>query len=1136
MVDKLNDISYAYHYRNLDSTAIYAQKALQLAEDYSAGKAEALNNLAFVSIMRMDYAHAYSLLAEVHRITNNQIELFIADVQQMRLCQRESRNKEFYEHREQALRSQRRIDEEREMLSARENARLLYAQSEFAIVTSTYYYYVGLEQPSIDAMNSIRADELENDTAQYLNYLYNIGAGGIITQGTQEEISHEEFDYLLRCYMLATKGSYPFWEANSMQAISEHLIDAAARRSLIASNLPAIKFINSDEMPDSLLAGYLAQKSLAMFRDFGDVYQTAGAYRTLASCYVAIDDYRSALICLNDALHADTLIEQAPDLVASIHEQLSVAYSAIDDKYHSDHHRNVYLDQQEQTRQDRQLEARAEKLERSSRQLNVMIVAVIFMILAVAALIYIFDRLRRRSDKKNSMEQLLQPLEEWRKKNKQEMQLLSDRYEEVNEHYAINLIHIRKNKRRNLENRAKVFLVNSITPFIDRMIHEVRRLEAHDESPDKRRERYEYMVELTDNINSYNDVLTQWIQLRQGELSLHIESFALQSLFNTVMKSRMAFQLKGIALNVEPTAAWVKADRVLTLFMINTMADNARKFTPKGGSVTISAEETASYVEISIADTGQGMSPEELQSVFSRKVIVDNGQSTAASHGFGLMNCKGIIEKYRKISQIFSVCQITAESQQGEGSRFAFRLPKGMARAIVALCCSLASLTSWAAQTPMMRAAQFADSAYYSNVQGTYALTLQYADSVRHYVNDTYRQLRPESTDTLLPHGSTSAEPPEVRWFHDSVRVNYDVILDIRNETAIAALALHQWPLYRYNNKVYTQLFKELSADASLGAYCRAMQRSESNKTIAVIMLILLLILLFPAYYLLYYRHRLYYRFCLERVERINAILLSADEPRRKLQLIDSLSSDKFPPMLLSVVEQVKQALHESIAVADERQSSIELAEDECRRAEYENEKLHISNSVLDNCLSTLKHETMYYPSRIRQLIDGTDSHLTAISELVVYYKELYSLLSQQSMRQVDAVKYDCRLVPVADVLPHCRSELRLLGDRDMLAWLFELLRQQAATTPLQVEVSATDDQQYAVFRVAMPTLQLSAAECAQLFAPSMAHLPFLLCRQIVRDHSQLTARRGCGMRAEPRPEGGTTIIVTLSKAPDAGT
>ena len=57
----------------------------------------------------------------------------------------------------------------------------------------------------------------------------------------------------------------------------------------------------------------------------------------------------------------------------------------------------------------------------------------------------------------------------------------------------------------------------------------------------------------------------------------------------------------------------------------------------------------------------------------------------------------------------------------------------------------------------------------------------------------------------------------------------------MRNESAVAALALHEWQVYSYNNKIYTQLYKELSADDSLPDYCRQMQQSQTNKRIAVI-------------------------------------------------------------------------------------------------------------------------------------------------------------------------------------------------------------------------------------------------------------------------------------------------------------
>ena len=108
----MNDLSYACHYRNLDSTRIYANRALALAKAYDDGQAEALNNLACYHIAKMQYRKASNELKQVAQITDNQIELLVADIQQMRLCQRESRNKEFYDYFADANRFLRRINQE----------------------------------------------------------------------------------------------------------------------------------------------------------------------------------------------------------------------------------------------------------------------------------------------------------------------------------------------------------------------------------------------------------------------------------------------------------------------------------------------------------------------------------------------------------------------------------------------------------------------------------------------------------------------------------------------------------------------------------------------------------------------------------------------------------------------------------------------------------------------------------------------------------------------------------------------------------------------------------------------------------------------------------------------------------------
>lgn len=1063
--DSLNAAAYAWHYRDIDSTETMARRALAASGGYGDGRAEALNHLVFVSLVRMDYDLARRQLDSVPLITDNQIEMLVAWVQQMRLCQRRSENREFYDCREKALQCLHRLNEDRASLTGRQRARLLYAETEMAIVTSTYYYYVGLEQQSAEAMRAVE-HLVEQDTAQLMNYLYNVGAGGIITQGTQAEISQQEMDHLLRCLLLAEHTGSTFFVANALEAIADHLTDASQRRQLIDDNLPAMKYLNPDGVGEELLPQRLAEEALAIFRDYGDIYQTSGAYRTLASCYLAQADYASALDCLGMAL-SDSAINQAPDLVASIREQLSVAYAAIDDRVESSLNRNIYLDLQEETRQDRQREARAGQLEYSLRQTGRLLWAVVAVVAVMVLLIAFYHQRRRKRQHRPDAQ-------------------MSERQEELREQTAMMALNVERAERRHLEQRAKVSLVMGILPLIDRILHAV----SH---PPTEEAGGQYVGELAEEIDRQNSLLTHWIQLRQGELSLRIETFPLQELMDMVGRSVRTFAMKGVTLQVQPTTAMVKGDRVLTLFMINTLADNARKFTPEGGTVTIAATEAPDYVEIAVSDTGCGMDEDQLAKLFTSHPSTPTTASSErlalpVSHGFGLLNCKGIIDKYRKTSSVFSVCQLTATSTPGKGSRLAFRLPKGggerKRRALDIPLASLICLSSLMASSPLTasparsslsQAAIYADSAYFSNINGTFERTLLFADSCRRCLNAHYRQQLASGGDTLHAMGSLSTIPPEIRWLRDSIRTNYSIILDIRNESAVAALALHRWPLYQYNNRIYTQLFKELSADTTLDDYCRKMQQSQTNRQVAIIMLVLL-----------------------------------------------------FLAILAAVAWQLLHAMRLSASRRQQQQDRIDIMADELQRLTLENNALHVSNAVLDNTLSTLKHETMYYPSRIMQLVrerGAASLPLTGgpapqepgyepIREVVGYYRELYALLSAQCMSQTMAVRLHLR---------HLDHDI--LGDENLVRYLFSLLRKEnGQQTPLATFTRAGED--YVECRVAMPSLQRT-----DLFTPSTGdNIPWLLARQIVRDHGEATNRRGCAIRAE-KAEGGVTIVITLPRA-----
>ena len=1115
LVDELNEKSYLFHYKDLDSTNYYATKALKLSEGYGAGHAEALNNIAFVSTAKMNYNEAKTQLFEAQKVTDNQIELLISDIMFMRLCQRQSKNKEFYDYKQHAEERLERIKEEEDVLNLHQRKRLLFARTEYYIILSTYFYYIGLNENSIEALQNIDPHGgIQRDTAQLLNYYYSIGSGGIVHKKDNYSAKQEELDYLINCYTIAKKNGFIYWEANALQSISESLSNPETGNTLVMNNSSMLRTIIPDNQFEDLLAKEIAVKSVDLFKKYGDVYQIAGSYRTLAKSFWEQGQYEDALWCLEHALSDNIKIQQAPDLVASIREQMSLAYSAIDDKQLSDYNRNIYLDMQEITRQDRFLESRAEQLSKSSHQLNIMVTSVVIMILLVILLLFIFDRMKRRSDRKFKITSLLSPLEQWEAENKQKLEEFQDTCEDVKEQLYQEQRYVVMNKEKNIEQRAKVSLVSNTYPLIDRMVNEIHKLIINtSESTVIRQQRLAYISELANSINQTNTVLTSWIQMHKGDISLRIESFPLQTIFELLKKNSMSYQLKNINLNVVDTSEVVKADKTLTLFMINTLADNARKFTPSGGEVTISAKSLDDYVEVSIIDNGVGIDEEGLRNLFSFKKI-ELKQSTSPvqgkGYGFGLMNCKGIIEKYKKVSSIFKNCSIGAESEVGKGSRFYFTLPKGLKKTFLVLFCSILSATSFGASNIdkqeklfIQKAGEYADSAYYSNLNETYELTLEFADSCIAYLNKAYHTKHPKS-NILLKESGDPNKAAELIWFAKHVNTDYDIILDFRNESAVAALALNRWDLYNYNNSVYTQLFRIKSADNTLGDYVKVMQTSESNKNIAIILLILLLVLLIPAYYFLYYRHELYYRFCIDKINRINSILLSdTQNAKEKLRLIETLWSNSFNKeqsntrlhLLNDIVNKIKHSLKLECTLLEQQNKDLTLLKDELSKTKYEADSLYISNNLLDNSLSTFKHETMYYPSRIKQLIEQEDIEIKVVEELLHYYKELYSLFLLQAVSQL-------------------RSKMNV--DTSTLKYLFSLIKKINQITILTIEEEPYDDKYVKVY-IELPANNLKEKELKQMFTSETIDIRYLICRQIIRELGEETNMRAVGIQAIER-------------------
>jgi hypothetical protein len=652
------------------------------------------------------------------------------------------------------------------------------------------------------------------------------------------------------------------------------------------------------------------------------------------------------------------------------------------------------------------------------------------------------------------------------------------------------------------------------------------------------------------------------------------------------------------------------------------------------------------------------------------------------------MNCKGIIETYRKTNKLFSVCAFNVESTPGKGSRFYFRLPAGVRKSLGVISCLLfLSLFSCGRQSGreadlitsdtayeqlLAEASAFADTAYYCNVAGDYLPALQYIDSAMNRLNRHYREYAPPPHTCMSLVGNES--PVELEWWNSTFNTDFHVILDIRNEAAVAFLALKQWEAYNYNNIAYTSLYKLLGEDQSLEGYCRQLEASTSNKTVGVILCSLLIAAFFTGYYVFFVRKRLTDRWNLEQVLEINrkvfssSLLRSQQEsiealereeetlkeiPRRivneafdavnELLSVESLSIAVFNetsgklefasfPLRKAMPEAVRRCFDNQRYVSDQTYQAlpllvdtdgkrqcvgvlclekredtsmetdrllfeliaryvavvvfnavvrlatkyrhIESAHEETRRTSWEADMLHVQNRVLDNCLSAIKHETVYYPNKIKQIVDRLNTLalsqaeekecIETATELIDYYKGIFTLLSSCAGRQLEEVTFRRTTIPVSQLFKHaeryfaktskgnpCRITLsvapvndeHVTGDANLLCFLLENLIDEALTIRQdgELHLQSLTDEDYIRFFFTDKRREKTTEELNQLFYPDLAKMTsqsaekgtlkgteYLICKQIIRDHDEFAGRRGCRINAEACSEGGFKVYFSV--------
>ncbi len=179
------------------------------------------------------------------------------------------------------------------------------------------------------------------------------------------------------------------------------------------------------------------------------------------------------------------------------------------------------------------------------------------------------------------------------------------------------------------------------------------------------REESEYLAYLIQDLLYYSDII-----LNSSEGKVSEEN--LKGIADTILAEKhQTIKQKGLILHSSLAGRWptVIVDRRRIAFALNALLDNAIKFTPQGGEITLSGEVDETKITFTIADNGPGIPPEEVAKIFEKFYQIDP-QQTGQVRGFGL----GLFYARQFIRDHGGT--INLSSTPGKGTKVTIRLPR----------------------------------------------------------------------------------------------------------------------------------------------------------------------------------------------------------------------------------------------------------------------------------------------------------------------------------------------------------------------------------------------------------------------------------------------------------------------------
>ena len=173
------------------------------------------------------------------------------------------------------------------------------------------------------------------------------------------------------------------------------------------------------------------------------------------------------------------------------------------------------------------------------------------------------------------------------------------------------------------------------------------------------------------NTTDLMENLLQWAKSQMDTKSIIPQVLDMSAIANEIIGVlRLQAEAKKICIGNNITdSVEVYADRDMANLVLRNILSNAIKFTPQNGKIEIGINDSGSFVEVYVKDSGMGMSPETLRKINSNNYFTTKGTANETGTGLGLMLCKEFLAK--------NGGRMFVESEEGNGSTFSFTLPAG---------------------------------------------------------------------------------------------------------------------------------------------------------------------------------------------------------------------------------------------------------------------------------------------------------------------------------------------------------------------------------------------------------------------------------------------------------------------------